>query len=144
MNGEADYWAGNTNTRRNGNSADLDWDLDDLFLAINGVRIGRRALGGYRNINQIVNAIENGWITDLTFDEWLLVLQYSVTSSPSLFERACGEARSAGGVGEQAAGFYNCPVNAPVPKELLYLGILSFLIIFYHYNRKGFVWKIKK
>jgi hypothetical protein len=144
MNGEADYWAGNTNTRRNGNSADLDWDLGDLFLAINGVRIGRRALGGYRNINQIVNAIENGWITDLTFDEWLLVLQYSVTSSPSLFERACDEARSAGGVGEQAAGFYNCPVNAPVPKELLYLGILSFLIIFYHYNRKGFVWKIKK
>jgi hypothetical protein len=138
MNGGGDYWSGNTNTRRNGNSTDLDWGFFDLFGAINGQVDGRRAIGGYRNINQIVSAIENGWITDLSFLEWLTVLQYSVTSSSELFERACEEARNSDANGDTAANFYNCPVNAPISKELSLIVILSFLIIFYHYNRKGF------
>jgi hypothetical protein len=135
MHGGGDYWAGNTNTSINGNSTDLDWGYFDLLFGVFDFSFGRDAIGGYGGIEEVVDAIENGWMTDLTYLEWTIVLQFSVTTSEDLFIRACNEARSSDSNGETAANAYNCPVNASITDELLYIGFLSLIFIsFFHYR----------
>ena len=138
--GGGDYWAGNTNINSTGNSVNLNWNSAELGSAIQGVNTYK--IGGYSGIEQVVTAIEEGWMTNLVYDEWFTLLQWTVTLSGytgSIHLRACVEARNSNVPNvDSLADQYQCPANAPIPEELRFLTVFSFLGIYYFCSLKKF------
>jgi hypothetical protein len=133
MHGGGDYWAGNTNQNSDGDTVDQDWGYFDLLLQL---ILPQFDFGvGYTDIGSLLNAIENGFVTNLSQGEWSLVINFAAGIGDE--ERACDLARESGTNGTNAANNNNnCPDEVPLPNELLFICIVSFLIILYYHNRK--------
>jgi hypothetical protein len=141
--GGGDYWAGRTNTRKNGKPAELNWTSGELGAAIQGRDSFK--IGGYKGTNQVVTAIERGWLTDLDYWDWFTLLINTITRNgpnSSVHLRACVQARNSDVANiDQLATSFRCPANAPIPVELTFLTIFSFLVILLFYSKETLNYK---
>jgi hypothetical protein len=143
IHGGGDYWAGNTYDS-DATDADIiseDWNGFALGNALFGIDGGRGFFRTQRirinGFNNVITAIENNVIRDLDTGDWVAVLGAGIVFD---FERACNVAYSKGGeIGAEVADDFGCePPEAPLPKELIFLSILSFLLIYSYHNREEF------
>jgi hypothetical protein len=140
MHGGGDYWSGTT---RFTDGKPFTWKpyllsyvLEPKWSTKNRLK-GIDAIGGFENIREIVFAIENKMIYGLNEWEWRLVLEYSQPDS-HLNARACAEARKINFLKPWLFTKFCSSPSAPLPKELIFFSVLSFLLIFYFHNRKEF------
>ena len=133
ISGGEDYWSGNTNQNADGNSVDLDWRIWEIRRALGGEERFISRVGGYRSIYEVVNALEQGWMTNLTFAEWRFVIDNS-SGDANLKRRACKEAREAGVINRFVLNRICPPPDAPIPGEMRFILGLSFLVILFLWN----------
>ncbi len=94
--------------------------------------------GGWQGYDNIVTAIESGFLERLTVSDWNTLINY-IASDEVKLNAICSLAREDIPNGEFAANNNtNCPDEVPVPSELFFLSILSFLFIYYYHNREEF------
>ena len=79
-------------------------------------------------------------MTDLDYDDWFTLLQWTInidTPTGSIHLRACAEARKANIANLEPLldNQYRCPANVPIPNELLFLTIFSFLGVYCFFKR---------
>ncbi len=135
MYGGGDYWAGNTYDAPTGGSVvSAGWDSGDLFWSLIGFDglFGFTQAIGYSGINNILDAIEDGFIRDVTTAEWNTIFNFAGGS----FDRACEVAINYGSNGAEVAENRGCIPEAPLPQKLLLISIFSFLFIYSYYNRE--------
>jgi hypothetical protein len=152
MHGGGDYWAGNTNQDSGGDAVNYSWGNGDLISAIFGNDGGSftyfdfgcfcfRTIDfetvGYNGALSIIEAIDQGYITALTGTEWNTLLAFSGGNTRV---RGCQVARAKGRPSANSAIDNYCGnvPEAPIPKELFFLSILSFLFIYCYHNREEF------
>ena len=138
MNGGNDYWSGTTNDDDCFFcSDDKDWNRGDLRDAINngfilpGGGFFRFEYWGYEGVK---NGIRTGYYTNLRQGEWRELIQQGSARNDKA--DACSLAINFGGSkGQRAAERESC-AEVPIPKWLLLISVLSFLVISYFHNRK--------
>jgi hypothetical protein len=133
MHGGGDYWAGNT-LNSEGDVIFGNWWVGELGIALWGLNLPGFEIG-YVGFDDVLNAIEDGYIVDLSFAEWFTI--FVNANNPDKLETACRVAFKKGN--EQVKEYAlsrGCSPQVPIPKELLFLSILSFLLVFYFHNRE--------
>ncbi len=126
MHGGGDYWAGQTNRLF---GSPVFWDNDDLKDALRNVNPislpGNRFAIGYFTIKLY---IQLGRLSELDDNEWDTFIDAAILNNDK--DDACALAEEDG---------YSSDLCLPLPKELLILSVLSFLLIYYYQNREEFL-----
>lgn len=136
MLGGGDYWSGTTVDEDNLNNEIIDWTFDDLafsLLRFDG-QFGRKSIG-YNGFNRVLDAIEDGFIIKLDINEWNVI--FNNAFNRRRFNKACRVASKKGGVAKDVAIQRGCPPEAPLPKRLVFLIMVSFLFITFFHNRNN-------
>ena len=140
MHGGGDHWAGDTfDSASGGNITSGGWNSTDLFFSLINLDglFGLTQEIGYSGFNSVLDAIEAGFIRNISTGEWGTIFNRAFTDTR--FQRACEVAIAYGSNGAVVAEDRGCIPAAPIPSELIFLGLLSFLIIYSYHNRGEFL-----
>ena len=136
--GGGDYWAGDT-VDENNVVIIPGWTTTDLAINLDGHVLAGYTYTGYLGLNNILDAIEGGFLINLTLTDWSAIFDRApFWGNIDNFNKACRVAFGYGGPGETMALQRGCVPEAPLPKKLVFLIIFSFLGIYFISSTDGF------